>query len=918
VKSNGRIYYTNANASASNDSFTYRVTDAITGNYATGAVAITMTNTFRLAAPTLRMPSAPPVVGYQIVDAFPGLVFEDALAIATPPGRTNQIFVAERRGRISYVPDINATSSQRLVLLDISNQVQFDNTPEGEQGLLGMAFHPGFQTNGYFFVYYVAPGAPYIDRLSRFQADPVTLTVNTNTQQMLWDVVDEAFNHNGGDLHFGNDGYLYIGMGDEGDQFNFRRNAQRIDKDLYSSLLRIDVDKGAGNPEPRPSANSTTVYTNAQGKAYYSIPADNPFVNATNYLGSPINTNTLRAEIFATGFRHIWRFSIDQPTGEIWVGDVGQDTYEEVDVVTNGGNYGWSYYEALTPTVSLYPGQTTLLSNPPPSFVNSPPLWFYAHTAISGGDAAYKGNSISGGIVYRGTRIPELTGAYIVGDFESANIWALWRSNNVVVVTNRLAGQIGAAGFAHDPGNGDVLIANYVFNQVQRLVKADTTTGAFPQKLSDTGAFADAAALTPSPGMVNYDPIVAFWSDNAIKRRWFCIPDLVNKVTHAVNTNWTLPDGMVWVKHFDMELERGNPASKKRLEIRFIVKNTNGVYGVSYAWNAAGDEAYLVPDGGTNFDLTITNGGNVFTQQWAIPSRAQCLACHTTVGGGALSFTTRELNQTATMNGVTSNQLAMLSAAGYFSNSITAPQSLPRFATAGDASASLEWRVRSYLAMNCVQCHQSNGAGPGTWDARAWLTLDQTGLINGQPYNNGLNPTNKLIVPGDPVHSVVLQRIRGNGFSRMPPLATSVIDEVSTNLLTQWIGGELTNRQTFADWQLANFGSTNNPLAAAAADPDGDSANNYYEYLTHTSPLTNAPPPWKITIDQVAGTAEVNFSRIANLGFLVETSVNFTNWTTWDVPANRLWFSASNFVDTVSGPISASTNLFFRVRIIEP
>jgi len=917
VKPDGRILYTHNGNATTADLFTYRVQNSLGQTSAVATVSLTITNALRLPAPTLALPSTPPVVGYQFVDAFPGLFFEDAVAVSTPPGVTNKIFVAERRGRISYVPDINSASPQRVVFLDIVSQVSFDDTTEGERGLLGMAFHPGFSTNGHFYVYYLAPGSPYIDRVSRFTADPVTLTVNTNTQLKLFDVVDQDFNHNGGDLHFGNDGYLYVGMGDEGQQYNIRLNSQRIDKDLFSALLRIDVDKRPGNLEPRPSANTTTIYTNGSGQAFYSIPADNPFVNATTFLGSPINTNTLRAEMFAVGFRHIWRFSIDKPTGEIWVGDVGQDRYEEINVVTNGGNYGWAYLEGLFNTVSLYNGQPTLLSNPPPSFVHSPPLYPYPHTTVAGGDPQFKGNSVTGGVVYRGSRIPELTGAYIFGDFESTHVWALWRTNGTVSV-QRLGSTIAPAGFGLDPGNGDILVANYVMNRIERLVRVDTGDATFPQKLSDTGAFADLADLAPNPGLVSYEPIVSFWSDHAIKRRWFGIPDLTNTVTHVTDGNWSLPSGMVWVKHFDMETTRGNPATKKRLETRFLVKNDAGMYGVSYAWNGAGDEASLVADGGTNFNLTITNGLTILTQQWGVPSRSECLVCHTEVGGRALSFNTRQLNQSASMNGQTGNQLALLSAAGYFANPVAAPQALPAFSRANDAAVSLEHRARSYFSVNCVQCHQTGGAGPATWDARAWLSLDETMLIHGTPYNNGGNPTNQLVIPGDPAHSVVLQRIRGNGFSRMPPLASMVIDEAATNLLHAWIGIELTNRVSFASWQLTYFGSTNVPNALAIADPDQDGANNYYEYLTQTSPTNAVPPPWTISIDENAGTVGVSFQRIANLGFLVETSTDFTNWSLWNVPANVLWFSASNFVNTVTGPLGGETNRFYRVQIYEP
>ena len=219
-----------------------------------------------------------------------------------------------------------------------------------------------------------------------------------------------------------------------------------------------------------------------------------------------------------------------------------------------------------------------------------------------------------------------------------------------------------------------------------------------------------------------------------------------------------------------------------------------------------------------------------------------------------------------------------------------------------------------------MQCHQPGGVAPSTWDARPYLTLEQTHLINTTLLDDGGDPANKVVVPGDLVHSVLWQRIQGsNGFNRMPPLGTHQLDQGAINLLAAWISSELTNRQTFAQWQLANFGSTNVPNALASADPDADGANNYYEFLTQTSPLTNYPPPWRVSIDEAIGIAEVSFQRVANLGFVVETSTNFAHWSSWNVPDNVLWFSAASFADAVTGPIvPGETNRFFRVRIVEP
>lgn len=930
VKPDGKILYGHDGSATTSDGFTYRVQNYAGETSAVANVTITITAALRLAAPTLTMPTAAPPTVLQVVDALPGVTLTQPLCLATIPGNSNRLFVCERMAKVQLIPDVTAGSPTKQLFLDIQ-QVVSGRTPvetiEGggnqEHGLLGLAFHPGYATNGYFYVAYTVriSGGSYYQRISRFKVSAGDPNVaDPNSELILLQQLDEGSNHDGGDLHFGPDGYLYYAAGDEENPNDFRLNSQLINKDFFAGIFRIDVDKRPGNLAPNPHASIPT----DAGIARFAVPIDNPFVytslggtwngtynGLTNVSsGSDPNLATVRTEFWATGLRHVWRMSFDPVTGDLWAGDVGQDTYEEIDLIVKGGNYGWVYREGA---------HNTNLRNPVPAgFTSIDPVFEHLHTGIAGGDPQFKGNSVCGGVVYRGTRFPSLYGHYIWCDSVSGHIWG--RDPNTQVVT-RLTGVPGAYGglvaMGVDPSNQDVLFCDYINGRILRLA-AGTVEGWFPQKLSETGLFADLTDLAPNPGIVTYEPIVPFWSDHAIKSRWFSIPDLTSTVTHVADGNWNLPTGMVWAKHFDMEMERGNPATKQRIEFRFIVKTTNSVYGVSYAWNAAGTEAYLVPDGGTNFNLIITNGLTTITQQWAIPSRNECLQCHTEAGGRALSYNTRQLNHDVTMNGHTGNQLSLLSDAGYFSNPVTAPQTLPAFARADDTSVSLEYRVRSYLSVNCVQCHQPGGNGPNSWDARAWLSLDATTLLNGTPLNNGGDPANKLIIPGDSVHSVVLQRIRANGFSRMPPLATAVIDESATNLLFTWISTELTNRQTFAQWQLANFGSTNSPNALATSDPDGDGANNYYEYVTQTPPTNAAPAPWTIAIDQAAGTVTVSFKRIANLGFLVEASPDFANWNTWNVPGNTLRFASSNFVDSVSGPLLGETNHFFRMKLVAP
>lgn len=921
AKPNGKILYTHNGSATMADQFAYTVQNSVGLTSSVATVSITISNALRLPNKTITVPTTPPAVSYQVVDAFPGVTFTQPLALRTPPvpAYSNLLFVVERRGYITYI-DVTATNPVKRTFLDISSQLAFDNSAvDGELGLLSMAFHPGFATNGIFFAYYTAPGSPYIDRLARFTADPTNLTVNLSTQQILFNMPDREFNHNGGDLHFGPDGYLYCSMGDEGGQYNTHMNAQRLDLNLFSGILRLDVDKRPGSIEPTLNAG---IPTDGSGHAFYSIPPDNPFLGVTNLYGTPVDTNKLRGEFYAIGFRHPWRFSFDPATGELWAGDVGQDLYEEVDIVRKGGNYGWPYYEGTHATVALYgTGGHPGLANPPSGYVQDLPLWEYPHTSVAGSDPKFSGLDVTGSLVYHGTRFPQLTNAYLFNDFDAGgNIWVLRRLTNNMVTVERLAGQPGIAAFGPDPHNGDLLMCNYLQNKLQRLVSSDAAGSGFPTKLSDTGVFADLATLTPNPGVVSYEPIMPFWSDYAIKRRWFTIPDPTNRVVFAKDASWTFPTGMMWIKHFDLEMERGNPATKRRIETRILVKTDDGVYGVSYKWNDTEDEAYLVPDEGDFFSLTVTNNGVPVQQQYEIPSRSSCLACHTPVAGYALSFNTRQLNKEFSMNGVMGNQIATLGQSGYLTAPVGNIPTLPAYAAATNNQYSLEYRVRSYLAVNCVQCHQPGGNSPGSWDARPYLTLAQTMLINGTPMSNdGGDPANKLIVPGDPNHSVLLLRLENtNGFSRMPPLATHQLDEGSINLLTQWITTELTNREDFAQWQITHFGSTNDPAAAASADPDGDGANNYYEFLTMTPPRTNTPP-WQISIAREAADVDVNFLRLANRSFLVESSPDLTNWSLWDVPGNQYFFGATNEMTTITGPIEPeSTNRFFRVHIFEP
>ncbi len=718
----------------------------------------------RVANTTLTLPPTlqTQTLGYRTEVAFPGISFNQPLGFATPPGETNRVFVLEKPGRIQVVSGIGSTPVKSL-FLDLSAKT----LSSGEEGLLGLAFHPAFATNRYFYVFYTttattSAGTGRHDRLSRFTAlaAPATNADILATEVPLISQFDEASNHNGGDIHFGADGYLYVALGDEGggnDQYN---NSQRIDKDFFAGLLRIDVDQRAGNlaPNPHPAVHAGT----------YSVPADNPFVGATSFNGASVTPANVRTEFWAVGLRNPWRFSFDTPTGRLFTGDVGQGAREEINLITKGGNYGWSYREGSIAGPR---------SNPPAGVTFVDPIWDAGRSVAT---------SITGGVVYRGTRFSQLTGQYIFGDYPSGRIFAMSFPSSGPVQVQELLSDNGPAGFGADPSNGDVLIASLGTGAVRRLVQDTTPVEVtLPATLSATGAFSNLATLTPHAGLVAYEPNVAFWSDHATKRRWFSVPGMTERMTFSADGNWTFPAGTVWVKHFDLNLTRGDPATARRVETRFLVKTADGVYGLTYRWNAAQTEATLVPAEGASDTFNIVENGNARTQTWRYPSRSECLQCHTAAGGYALSFNTAQLNRPHG-NGPL-NQLRALADAGYIANTVPDPSTLRALARADDASATVEHRARSYLAANCVQCHQPGGTAQGNFDARISTPTANAGLINGALVNHGGDPANRVIAAGDVAHSMLLTRLSSLGMGRMPPVTSSELDAGGIALITSWI-----------------------------------------------------------------------------------------------------------------------------------
>jgi glucose/arabinose dehydrogenase len=295
-------------------------------------------------------------LAYVLEDALGGLTFSQPLAIVSPPGEKDRLFVVEKTGCIQVVTQLDQAVPVKREFLNLIERPDGRLDDKGECGLLGLAFHPDFARNRRFFVCYsLRIDGRLHQRVSRF---------DDGMEQPLITQLDPAGNHNGGDLHFGPDGFLYISVGDGGGRDDTFDNARFIHKGFHAAILRIDVDKRPGSlpPNAHPAVHVGT----------YTVPADNPFVGTTSHHGEKLDPATVRTEIWATGLRNVWRFSFDPPTGRLFAGDVGQNLYEEVDLIEKGGDYGWSYREGLH-AFDLGPGKDM----PPPDFHPIDPIFEY-------------------------------------------------------------------------------------------------------------------------------------------------------------------------------------------------------------------------------------------------------------------------------------------------------------------------------------------------------------------------------------------------------------------------------------------------------------------------------------------------------------------------------------------------------------
>ncbi|MDA0283088.1 MAG: PQQ-dependent sugar dehydrogenase [Planctomycetota bacterium] len=704
---------------------------------------------------TSRMVGVPePPSPYLLEQVFPQLTLNHPIDLLPVPG-TDQMLVVEVGGRILTFTAFGDSAGTHLAF-DVAASI------EGATRTYGFAFHPNFVKNRQCFICYVTKADdPNGSRVSRFRVtsvDPLRIDASSEQPIITW----QAGGHNGGSLQFGpHDGLLYISTGDGSSPFppDPKRTGQDI-SDLLASILRIDVD-------------------HASQDRLYSIPTDNPFVDISE----------ARGEVWTYGHRNPWRMSFDRVTGHLWVGDVGWEMWEMIYRVQRGANYGWSILEHVQSVNPDFP-------RGPTPFV--PPTAAHAHT---------ESRSITGGHVYRGTRLPDLAGTYVYGDYVTGKIWGLDGDAPDPGKPQELTGssiQVICFGVGHDQ---ELYVVGYdgSIHQLARNPAAGSVS-AFPKTLSATGLFSSTESLELAPGVIPYSVNAAPWADGTTASRFLALPGSATIGVHEINNvqkgdlkgEWSYPDGTVLGKTILLRTGKTDAARQQRLETQILYRHKGEWRAYCYLWNDEQTDAVLSDGKAFDRSFMVPDASSVIgqrSQTWHFASQTECLLCHTTRGGSVYGFRVEQLNLDVDYAAVKDNQLRTLAHLGLFERPLgtsatpgkVSLDELPRMAPPDDETADLTQRVRSYLHVNCSHCHRRGGGGTAAIEVPLDIDFEKTHLIS-RPTQGTFGIVDPWVVsPGDPERSVLFYRMSKVGRGRMPHFGSRVIDDQGLSLLREWI-----------------------------------------------------------------------------------------------------------------------------------
>ncbi|SIQ78399.1 PKD domain-containing protein [Maribacter ulvicola] len=781
-------------------------------------------------------------------EAFPNLQFDSPITF-NPVPNDNKIIVGQLNGEIFWIDDSN-TAAQENLIVDWSAEVGDRNEAAvWDGGFLGLAIHPAFGVDpdkNLIFVYYTTNAANNLlgaDQgftcgrenfsgnylmLERFRVDPTTMAFVAGSRETM--IQRELYNttHRGGGMTFGQDGYLYLTTGDQASY----SSAQDIANNLDGGVLRLDVDMiggstshaprrllqdpGVGNTNPGNPGFLATEGFEKSGN-YYFIPNNNPFNDPAG---------TVFEEYYTIGHRSPHRLTMDSANGDLYIGEVGENRHEEINVLRNvattaGQNYGWPLWEGNAP---YNPGCAVTLYN---GGLHEGPLTDFVRTEAL---------SIIGGYVYHGS-INQYKDRYIAADHGTNQLFAINTQDGSKESLGVGPGQV--ISFGQD-SSGELYMLTLGAGGDSGIfkLKASTDTEDIPDLLSDTGVFvvdgdgdfSDITELSVNQGFIPYDMVESFWSDGALKRRWLAVPNdgthdtAAEKIEWSENGVWNFPVGSVIVKHFDFPLDdTPNPATRK-IETRFSIKAENGeFYFLTYKWNENETDAVLVDMAtGDNATIDVVRNGVPETVNWLYPSNAQCIQCHSPALGGTLGPRTRNLNKEidyAEKGGTVANQLVTLSALGILDETIadTDTQGYLTHIAIGDPNGTIDQQARSYLDNNCAYCHQPATGNGAQFDLRLMNTLAQTGLLTAVGNTiPGFDGQQRVLIPSQADNSQLFHRAESTDEVMMPPLAKTIVDQKGVDLIEEWINAMAPIAPTpdLDTYRLVNF-ETNATLQLA-------------------------------------------------------------------------------------------------------
>jgi uncharacterized repeat protein (TIGR03806 family) len=717
------------------------------------------------------------------VRAYPKLKLTYPVTVAHQPGSSELLTIVQQ---------YPGGPSKILRFQDDPNVERTEELLATDHLLYDLTFDEFFDRTRHVYLGGKALAPPPAERkvaVTRYQLDLRERRLDPKSATTIIDWLSDG--HDGAAMTFGRDGMFYVTTGDGTSDSDVNLRGQDMTQ-LTAKLLRLDVRRPAPGME-------------------YSVPADNPYV---------------RPETWAYGFRNPWRMTLDRETGGIWVTQNGQDLWEQVFLIQKGGNYGWSVFEGSHP---FYPNRKL---GPTPHIL---PTVEHPHS---------EARSLTGGVVYYGQRLPELRGAYIYGDYSTGKVWGVKTVGQKVVWQQELVDtpyQI--TGFGTD-SKGEILIVDMRGNGEGGFYTLEptpkvTTPSMFPRRLSESGLFASVKDHRMQAGLIPYDVNAPLWSDGAHKARWIALPGAGATIDATASRGWNLPEKTVLVKSFALELEEGNPKSRRWIETRFLTKQDAEWVGYSYLWNEEQTDATLVEAKGLDqtYEVRVRRSSEhpdgIRKQTWHYPSRAECMTCHSRAANFVLGLTTQQMNRDYDYGKVRENQLQVLERlgvlrtdwAGEARNALVAafkakgaddnaatvqadrqapqggqrgvppaslftqpPARLTRLVDPYDRKQDLTARAKSYLQANCANCHVEAGGGNAQMELEYATALEKMRIVNEKPRHDSFGlPDARLVAPSAPERSILLHRISNREKGHMPPLATSRVDDRAVTLMRDWI-----------------------------------------------------------------------------------------------------------------------------------